>query len=335
MRSTPQHSTRRVPQPGAHPGLAADAFAPSPPDDPQPPVADVPPRTVRRARPALLWGALATSITLVPSVAAAHEHDSGSSERPTVTFVADNDGLTLPAEVPSGLVDVVVETEDTADLQVGGAPADVGHSVYIARLADGHTVDDVLAGGPEALMTLLSFVGGPGLVQDGATAEVTLDLSAGTYLALDNLFLPEPTGVGQFTVVDDGSSAESESALPESEGTVHIGPGMFIELPDGFDGSGVFEFVNDDSALPHEALLLKLPDGVGVPELVEWAHAGRSEPAPYEAELLGSGPLSPGQHQWLTMPDLEPGNYAFVCYVPFEDGLPHLSNGMVAPFTVA
>jgi hypothetical protein len=110
---------------------------------------------------------------------------------------------------------------------------------------------------------------------------------------------------------------------------------MFIELPDGFDGTGTFEFVNDDSSLPHEALLVKLPDGVGVPELVEWAHAGRPEPAPYEAELLGAGPLSPGRRQWLTMPDLEPGNYALVCYVPLDDGLSHLSNGMVAPFTVA
>jgi hypothetical protein len=274
----------------------------------------------------LLWGALAASITLAPADTTAHAHDHAAAQRPTVTFVAANDGLTLPTEVPGGLVDVVVETEDT-----DGTPTDVGHSVYVARIADGYTLDDVLSGGPEALMTLLTFVGGPGLVQDGASAEVTLELAAGTYLVLDNLFLPEPTGLGQFTVVDGGEPGVE----PESDGTVHIGPGMFIELPDGFDGSGTFEFVNDDTAIPHEALLVKLADGVGVPELVEWAHAGRPEPAPYEAELLGSGPLSPGQHHWLTMPDLEPGDYALVCFVPFEDGLPHLANGMVAPFTVA
>lgn len=336
---TPRFPRRPMPQPGSHPGADLDTLH----GDRRPerdrrrsdgPSVQTPPRTSRSGRALLLLTALAA---LVPASAAAgaprddgdHAGDEAgdhAAARPHVTLEAGNDGLTGPSEMAGGLVDVTVTTE------AGEGGDDIGHSVYIARIADGSTLADVAAGGTEALTTLLTFVGGAGTVHDGATVELTLDLEPGNYVAIDNVFLPEPTGVLPFVV---GAPPADEVDEPEAEGTVQIGPGMLIAPPPGFDGGGTWRFENGDDTLIHEALIVGLPDGVGVPELVAWANDGRPEPAPFEAEFAGAGPLSPGGHAWLTLPELEPGNYALLCYVPFEDGLAHLSDGMIAPFTVS
>lgn len=314
----------RTPQPGAHPGADLDALRgarPSPPDD-----APGTTRTRRSGRGLLTLASIAVLAPTATAAAAAHDGEHEIA-RPEITFDAGNDGMTGPAEVTGGLVDVTVTTEDN----------EIGHSVYIARIADGSTLADVAAGGVEAMATLLTFVGGAGTVHDGATIELTVDLEPGSYVAIDNPFLEAPTGVVPFVVGEPapGDGDRGDDYEPEAEGTIQIGPGMLIAPPPGFDGGGTWRIENGDDTLIHEALVVRLPDGVGVPELVAWANDGRPEPAPFDAEFAGFGPLSPGRRAWLTLPELEPGNYALICYVPFEDGLPHLSDGMVAPFTVS
>ncbi len=314
---TRRSSLPLTPQPGAHPGADHDALRRRPPtgdgDTPGP----------RTHRPGRALFALASLGVLVPTAAAAAPAHGDHADRPQITLEAGNDGLTGPTQVAGGFVDFTVTTEAN----------EIGHSVYIARIADGSTAADVAAAGQEALVTMLTFVGGVGTVHDGATVGLTLDLEPGNYIAFDNVFLPEPTGVLPF-VVGDPDTAEYDEA-PEAEGTVQIGPGMLIAPPPDFDGSGTWRFVNGDDTLTHEALIVRLPDGIGVPELVAWGDEARPEPAPFEAEFAGAGPIGPGEEQWLTLPELEPGNYALLCYVPFEDGLPHLSDGMIAPFTVS
>jgi hypothetical protein len=45
--------------------------------------------------------------------------------------------------------------------------------------------------------------------------------------------------------------------------------------------------------------------------------------------------MNPGYTNW-ALPDLEPGEYVAICFVPDpESGLPHFALGMLMPFTVA
>ena len=131
-----------------------------------------------------------------------------ASDRPAVTFTATEDSLTVPAEVPGGLVDIHLETE------VGG---DDGHHLVIARLNDGVTLDEVLAGGDEAFFTMMTIKGGNGTIAGGERLTMTLDLEPGNYMALDNPQLPEPV-VQPFTVVP----SDERGSRPDAEGVVHL-----------------------------------------------------------------------------------------------------------------
>jgi hypothetical protein len=78
----------------------------------------------------------------------------------------------------------------------------------------------------------------------------------------------------------------------------------------------------------HEVMtLLMVPDGATPPAGVPPAEA-------YEG-IAGIGTISPGEAAWLVMPDLEPGTYVAMCFVPDrEQGAPHALMGMVQIFTV-
>ena len=86
-----------------------------------------------------------------------------------------------------------------------------------------------------------------------------------------------------------------------------MGPGMVIDIPDDFDGRGVWEFVNRDEAEVHEAAMVKLAAGKTADDVVEWFHGDMSTPLPIDGEFGSMGAIGPGQRAWMT---LEPANPA-------------------------
>jgi hypothetical protein len=241
------------------------------------------------------------------------------SDRPSVTFTATDTDLTVPAEVPAGFVDIELET----------APGDVGHHLVIARLNDGVTLDEALAAGDEAFFTMMTIKGGNGTIAAGEHLSMTLELEPGNYFALDNPQLPDPP-ISPFTVVD----GERRGEAPDSEGTVRLGPGMVISAPDDFDATGTWEFVNVDPVEPHEAALVRLADGKTAADVATWGHEGFAGPPPFVGEFGSMGALGPGQRAWITIEPGAPGEYALICFVPGQDGIPHLGQGMVTQVTV-
>ncbi len=147
--------------------------------------------------------------------------------------------------------------------------AGVGHHLVIARLNDGVTLDEAMAAGDEAFTTMMTVKGGNGTIAAGESLDMTLDLEPGEYFVLDNPQLPDPV-IETFTVSPPAGNAPE----PESEGTIHIGPNMVIAVPDNFDGTGVWHFVNDDPALLHEAAMARLADGKTMDDVIAWGHAG-------------------------------------------------------------
>jgi hypothetical protein len=280
-----------------------------------------PPRRRRRWRTLLAAMAAAGAV-----VAGTHHVDAHEHERAHITITATADGLMVPSLVPGGLVDITLETEpDDA-----GDAAGVGHHLVIARLNDGVTLDEAMAAGDEAFTTMMTVKGGNGTIAAGESLEMTLDLKPGDYFVLDNPQLPDPV-IETFTV----SAPAGNAPVPESEGTIHIGPNMVIAVPDNFDGTGVWHFVNDDPALLHEAAMARLAEGKTMDDVIAWGQAGFQGELPFDGEFGSMGALGPGEQGWTTLVPPGPGEYVLICFVPNETGLPHLGNGMVVPFTVA
>lgn len=293
-------------------------------------------------------GALATlaALAALTTVAAACGEDDATSdaaaaspaspagaaerERPEVVFAAGGPTMELPDEVPSGLVDLRIQATDDGQAHL-----------LIGRLDDGVTYEAFETAPPDATgLEMVTVVGGNGTIAPGEESLLTVDLEPGDYSAV-NIYFPDPTGPPQFAydrfTVEEGGTGTAGSAgaaaEPEADGTITLGPGMRIDVPDEFDGSGTWRFENADDQQVHEAALVQLADGSTVEALIEWFHAPQGPP-PIVAEIGAMGALGPGQEAWMTLDDLEPGDYALVCFVPGADGVQHVTNGMVSTFTV-
>ena len=226
---------------------------------------------------------------------------AAETDRPQVTFSADDTSIDAPDEVPSGLVDITLQTE----------PGEIGHHIFVARLNDGVTFEDaVVNGDDDAFFTMMTIEGGNGTIAAGKTAQMTLELEPGNYFVLDNP-QNEESPTDEFTVVE----GEESQAQPDARGTVHMGPGMVIDVPDDFDGRGVWEFVDRDTEEVHEAAMVKLAPGTTGQDLVDWFH-DPSGPPPIEGEFGSMGAIGPGRRAWMTLEPGEPGDYVVVCFIP-------------------
>ena len=248
------------------------------------------------------------------------ESQAADPDRPQVTITADDDSIDAPDEVPSGLVDVTLET----------AAGELGHHIFVARLENGITLQQLLDDEGDLFFTSLTVKGGNGTIAAGKTARMTMDLEPGKYFVLDNP-QNEFSPTDEFTVV----AGDESTTKPEARGTVHLKEGMVIELPDDFDGRGTWEFVNQDDDEIHEAAMVKLAAGATAEDLVEWFGGDMSTPPPIDGEFGSMGALGPGQRAWMELEPGEPGAYAAVCFIPGLDGIPHIMKGMVVGFEVS
>jgi uncharacterized cupredoxin-like copper-binding protein len=248
------------------------------------------------------------------------EHEAAAQpDRPHITFQADDTSITAPERVPGGLVDITLATE----------PGEQVHHIFVARLNDGVSFEEAMAD-DESFFTKMTIKGGNGVVEAGSTVEMTMNLDPGDYFVLDNP-QNEDSPTDTFTVVDGPRSAVE----PAAKGTVHLGPGMSIHVPEGFDARGVWKFVNDDPAEAHEAAMVRMAPGKHAADVVEWFHAGdESAPPPFGGDFGSMGALGPGETAWITLAPGEPGDYVLICFIPGRDGIPHVAKGMVTDITV-
>ena len=244
------------------------------------------------------------------------------SVRPEVTFVAGNAAIDLPDEVPSGYVDIRIRAVDgEAHLALG-------------RIADGTSREEFDAANPFERIAMLDVRGGNGTVSPGADVLLTLLLEPGEWVAVNIYYdggaVPQ-FAFDQFTVVE----SDNDAPAPTDRGTIVIGPAMRIDVPDDFDAVGTWKFENHDDVLNHEAALVGLTDGSTTEDLMGW-YADQSGPPPIRGEFGSMGALGPGHEGWVTFAEgaLEPGPYSLICWVPGDDGTPHLMNGMFEDLTI-
>jgi hypothetical protein len=232
-------------------------------------------------------------------------------------FTAAPEGLTGPAELPSGVVSVTFTNADEAP-----------HMLLLARLNDGVSQEDLqaaLAEAPEAAFGLVTPAGGFGPTMPGQTALITFELpEPGDYIGLDMMS-------GQmlaFTVTESAAQGER----PAADLTVQMldfGYDLPAELP---AGEQVWEVVNAGQE-PHELILFKVEPGTTPEDLMA---AMEADPEGEFAEMAGGVmPMAPGYANFVTL-DLAAGDYIAWCFIPSPEhgGAPHFALGMAKPFTV-
>ena len=107
-----------------------------------------------------------------------------------------------------------------------------------------------------------------------------------------------------------------------------------FEVPPQFRGGLVtLELDNSTGKEAHEASLVRLEQGKTLADLQQAMRQGGGPPPSWVVNAGGPGPVMPGRKATYTA-NLQPGSYAFLCFVHSSDGQSHVAKGMVASATV-
>jgi len=265
---------------------------------------------------------LLTSVAVVALGACAGAEPALPQE---VVFTATDFAFTGPDTIAPGVTTIRMENH-------GENP----HHLILGRFEEGYGVADLMAfvdSNPLGEPPFVTWRGAAGAVAphhgDGATA----DLPAGNYLLI--CFIPDANGVPHMAhgmlkeLVVTGE--RHEAPLPEAQTVIRMSDFAFSPMPTSA-GTHTFRVVNDGPQT-HEVQLVRLHEGATLEQFMAGLAPGASGPPPGD-EIGGSGALSTGLENYWTA-DLQPGNYAILCFVPdVQDGMPHVMKGMAQAFTV-
>lgn len=243
----------------------------------------------------------------------------------TLTITATDVHFDAPDTVLAGLTTIRLVTK-----------GDEPHQAALIHIANGKSYTDFLLairqpGPPPAWVSVAGGVNAP---RPGGTAEVTMQLDAGTYAVLS--FLPTRDGFPQLvkgllrelTVLPARSDRVAE---PVATDTLTASDFAFTNSAAIGAGRHTYLFVNKGPQA-HEVALFRLAHGHTAADMIAWI-AAQKGPAPGEA-LGGVYAIRPDQRAWFTV-EMTPGEYAFICFLPDEhDGRPHHARGQIREFTV-
>jgi hypothetical protein len=246
---------------------------------------------------------------------------------PVITVVANDFALTLPAQVPAGVV--------TFRLVNHGKEF---HHAQLIRLEGGKTAGDFLRVFTDTAPTpaWVRYLGGPVGTAPGQDREATSRLTPGHYavvcriVSADGVMHVMKGMIREFEVVER-RDAVSDS-LPTASDTVTLNDYGFVSSRPLTAGRHTIR-VENAGPQPHEVVMLKLALGKTPADFAQWGLAGRHGPAP-AAPVGGVEFLDQGAGGVFVV-DLAPGEYGYICFVPdAKDGKRHFRHGMVKQFTV-
>ena len=269
---------------------------------------------------------LVVSVALVASACAAPVAPAQPTPVPIPQMTVDvsDTSLTAPAEMPSGIVEVIVKNS-------GEAP----HGPLLARLNEGATLDQFMQAFQEdqtgaTALALVTLLGG-GQAAPGASQSVVYDLKPGNHIVLD--FGAGPPQTASFVVKAEGAST---AAPPAADVNADLVDFNFV-LPDQIKAGAHSWKIENKGAQWHEMAIVKLNEGVAVEDvLAMMSQEQPSEgPPPYEQVAFWT-PMGAGEKAWVTL-DLPAGEYTVICFLPDFASTPpvsHAEHGMVRTLTV-
>ena len=273
--------------------------------------------------------AFAATITLVSGVAC-KEAPKPEAAAPVVTaptvvdVIATEFAFASPDTVSAGWVTVRLHS-DGQEL----------HHASLGRLEEGKTMADLATLGPtDPIPAWFVAVGGPNPPRPGGgVAEATVHLAPGNYV----MFCAIPSadgvmhmmkGMAKPLVVVAAAGPESE---PDADVVLTLKDYAFNLSTPLTAGHHVIKVVVEANQ-PHEVLFAKLEPGKTAGDLASWSE--KQVGPPPGVPLGGVAGLSPGRVNYVAV-DLEPGNYAMICFIPdAKDGKPHFMLGMMTEFKV-
>jgi plastocyanin len=214
------------------------------------------------------------------------------------------------------------------------------HQAQMARLADGKKVGDVLTALQSndfaAFFGIVTLAGGPTSVLPGETGTVGLPLEPGNYVFL--CFVTSADNTHHFA---KGMVAPLEVTEPATAGELPAGDASMTAKDFTFEGLDTLtagphtvSFTNEGPQ-PHEATIVKLADGVTVDDLKDAFNATEPPTGPPPFTSAGGIAAIAANANATFDVDLEPGDYAFLCFVPDPaTNKAHAQLGMVTPLTV-
>lgn len=253
---------------------------------------------------------------------AAAEHE------PAVVTVEANDyALSLPAQVPAGVV--------TFRLVNHGAEM---HHAQVARLEEGKTAGDFMKAFTDqgAMPSWVRYLGGAAGTPPGQEHRSTTMLTPGHYVVMCRVMSPDHVihlmkgMIREFDVV--AGSGNALDSLPAATDTVRLTDYAFNSTRPLAAGHHVIR-VENAGPQPHELVMLKLAAGKTPADFATWGLAGRHGPPP-GVPIGGVEFLDQGAAGVFPV-DLPPGDYGFICFVPdTKDGKRHFVHGMTSKFTL-
>jgi hypothetical protein len=234
-----------------------------------------------------------------------------------------------PESIEAGLVDI--ELRNSGKLE---------HEAQLIQIEGDHTTeqalkafDGILQGRPAP--EWFRARGGVGTTAPGATGEITQRLEPGSYVFLDS---GEPAGrdvqphyregaVSELTVTGEATDAD----LPEAEATVTATEYSFSSS--GLKaGNNKLRFRNGGGQW-HHLVVARIKSGSTIDDVRRLMETEKGPPLARE-NAEETAVLDGGEEQ-LTEVNLEPGNYALMCFIPDRaGGPPHVAKGMAAGATV-
>jgi hypothetical protein len=240
-----------------------------------------------------------------------------------IRIQATDDALTLPQHVPSGLSLFTLENHGT-----------MPHAVRFVRLAGGHTIQDYKtwreSGQP--IPPWLVTAGGIGAVSPGQSADYIASLAAGSYVVLCDYPSPDGSshdekGVATALQVEAGASRLTP---PEADVTLRLHDHGFQLTAPISAGRQLFHVLNGGTE-PHQALVVRLPDGANEFQERGWFNGGSKGARPGQP-IGGIVELAADDDAWFRV-ELTPGRYLLLCAMQEEDGR-HFELGMIYRFTI-
>lgn len=267
-----------------------------------------------------------TSICLVATVLAASALAAcGSEDEQSLTFTITEDGkqrkVAGPQSAEAGTAEITLKNE-----------AKGGNDLQLIRVEGDHSAKEVVDGLGKAssgkpFPDWFFAGGGIGGTDPGKSDTVTQVLQPGTYYALSTEGRLDAKSVAMIEV----SGEESDDELPEADATVTAVEYGFDseELP---SGAVEIDFEND-GAQPHHLLAAKLIGDSTAADVKRFFETEKGKP-PLRREGEATAVVEGGEGQTVTF-DLEPGRYAFYCFISDrQGGPPHIFKGMVDEFEV-
>lgn len=243
----------------------------------------------------------------------------------TVTVTAHDYSLELPDTLAEGAV--------TLRLVNQGKEL---HHLWLARLEDGHTVNDVL----EALKARghlpgwIVDAGGPNAPRPaGGETSAIVTLTPGSYIVA--CLIPSQDGIPHImkgmvrplTVVKSAHPA----VAPAGDVVMTLRDYSFSLSKPLTAGHHLIEVRNEGTQW-HEFELVRLAPGKTAHDVIEFIERGVGEPA--GMPLGGVSPLAVGGVSRMPV-DLQAGRYALICFLPDKgDGKAHFEHGMTQEFAV-